>query len=160
MSLADDIEHLPEHYQDQDRLLIALIDNPLYETPMDLKTFVGEPLWASPTGNNSRRWSGHGERQVTLIKVGRVNVTLRIGGREEVYRLCESNRPNATRIELTNGHNAGYCLYRDQHHWQSHQLKNYYADQVRRELNKTRPPQLKLRDWVKIGDLLGVERPL
>jgi len=160
MSLADDIEHLPEHYQDQDDLLIALINNPLYETPMDLKTFVGEPLWASPTGNNSRRWSGHGERQVTLLKVARVNVTLKIGDREEVYRICESNRPNATRIHLADGYNAGYCLYRDQHHWRYHQLKDYYAAQVYQKLRNPTPPQLKLSDWVKIGDLLGVERPL
>lgn len=144
----------------QEALLITLIDNPLYETPMDLKTFVGEPLWASPTGNNSRRWSGHGERQVTLLKVARVNVTLKIDNREEVYRICESNRPNATRIHITSGFNSGYCLYRDQHHWQSHRLKDYYATQAYQKLRNPTPPQLKLSDWVKIGDLLGVERPL
>ena len=160
MSLADDIEHLPEHYQDQEAPLIALIDNPLYETPMDLKPLVGRTLWVSPTGNLSRRWSGQGEREVTLLKLGRVNVTLGIGNREEVYRLCESNRPDDTRLHIHNGHNGGYYLYRNQHHWRSHQLKDYYAAQAYQKLRNSIPPQLKLRDWVKIGDLLGVERPL
>lgn len=160
MSLADDIEHLPEHYQDQEDELTFLMNNPLYETPMDLKALVGQTLWAPPTGNLSRRWSGQGEREVTLLKLGRVNVTLGIGNREEVYRLCESNRPNATRIHLTDGCNAGYYLYRDQHHWRCHQLKTYYADQTYQKLRNLTPPQLKLSDWVKIGDLLGVERPL
>lgn len=160
MGLADNIEHLPEHYQDQEEELTFLIDNPLYETPLDLKSLVGQPLWASPTGNLSRRWSGHKAQQVTLLKLGRVNVTLGIGNREEVYRLCESNRPNDTRLHVHNGHNGGYHLYRDQHHWQSHQLKDYYATQAYQKLRNPTPPQLKLRDWVKIGDLLGVRRPL
>ena len=73
-----------------------------------MKHLEGKTVFLRPTGNLERRGTGQ-ILEAKLVKVARVNVTIRFGnGRIEKLRFIGKDS-----MELDNGNNGGYAVYPD-----------------------------------------------
>jgi hypothetical protein len=104
-----------------------------------MKEFKGKEVWLRPTGNNCSRGKPNNKRRATVVKVGRVFLTLTLGDSNYERKLrMHEGRENT----LDDDFNGGYVLYASEQ-----DLDNYYeaVDLVRKieyKLRFTNKPEL------------------
>ncbi len=123
-----------------------------------MKELQGKEVYLIPTGNYARRMKFQSEGfpgylKATVIKVARVNITLKI---DNGYKYEEEFRYEDT--SLSTGHNAGYNLYKSLQELEDHLLSQKIAQTIFSEYRYN-------RDWQEVGadnlkkiaEILGLE---